>query len=492
MGIVIPAINWASIAPELVTSFTALAVLLLGAFFPRISNWFIAGISLLGVFLAFVASVLLWGSSELAFSKMLALDNYGLFFNFIFLICAALTILASTDYFERTSEKVEQPEYYGLLLFACVGMMFMAAGADLITIFLGLETMSIAIYILAGFVKTDIKGNEASIKYLLLGSFSTGFLVYGIALVFGATGSTNLMEIYRHLSLSSASVPTPMLLFGMALLIVGFGFKIASVPFHMWTPDVYEGAPTVVTAFMSVGVKAAAFAAFLRVFVYALPSLQPNWTAILWVLAILTMTIGNFAALLQVNIKRMLAYSSIAHAGYLMIGMVAAKHAANDIGTYSILFYLLAYTFMNMGAFIVVVLYGRHAEDNLNIGDYAGMGYKYPVLGATMAIFMFSLAGIPPTAGFMGKFYVFAAAIKGGFIDLAIIGVINSVLSVYYYLRVTVMIYMREPAADMPILKFSRPAVFAATIAALATMILGIFPDIFISLARQSVSMILG
>ena len=491
MGIVIPAINWASIAPELVIFSTAMAVLLLGAFFPRISSWFIAGISLLGVFLAFVATVLLWGSSELAFSNMLALDNYGLFFNFIFLICTALTILASIDYFGKMSEPVEHPEYYGLLLFACVGMMFMAAGADLITIFLGLETMSIAIYILAGFVKNDLKGNEAAIKYLLLGAFSTGFLLYGIALIFGATGSTNLVAIYKHLSLS-ANVSFPMLLFGMALLIVGFGFKIASVPFHMWTPDVYEGAPTVVTAFMAAGVKAAAFAAFLRVFVFALPSLQPNWTAILWVLAILTMTIGNLAALLQENIKRMLAYSSIAHAGYIMIGMVAAKHAANDIGTYSILYYLLAYTFMNMGAFIVVILYGRHAEDNLNIGDYAGMGYKYPVLGVTMAIFMFSLAGIPPTAGFVGKFYVFAAAIKGGFIDLAIIGVINSVLSVYYYLRVTVMIYMREPAADMPNLKFSRTATLATTIAALATLILGIFPEIFITLARQSVSMILG
>jgi NADH-quinone oxidoreductase subunit N len=372
-----------------------------------------------------------------------------------------------------------------------VGMMFMSAGADLITIFLGLETMSIAIYVLVGFVKKDIKGNEAAIKYLLLGSFSTGFLLYGIALIFGATGSTNLVAIYSHLNLS-ANVSFPMLLFGMAFLIVGFGFKIASVPFHMWTPDVYQGAPTVVTAFMSAGVKAAAFAAFLRVFVYALPSLQPNWTVILWVLAILTMTIGNLAALLQENIKRMLAYSSIAHAGYIMIGMVAARHAPNDIGTYSILYYLLAYTFMNMGAFIIVVLYGKHAEDNLNVGDYAGMGYKYPVLGATMAIFMFSLAGIPPTAGFMGKFYVFAAAVKGGFIDLAIIGVINSVLSVYYYLRVTIMIYMREPAADAPPLKFSRAATLATTIAALATMILGIFPDTFITLARQSVSMILG
>ncbi|MBN1615654.1 MAG: NADH-quinone oxidoreductase subunit N, partial [Deltaproteobacteria bacterium] len=230
----------------------------------------------------------------------------------------------------------------------------------------------------------------------------------------------------------------------------------------------------------------------LRVFVDALPALQPNWTAILWALAILTMTVGNLVALLQENIKRMLAYSSIAHAGYIMIGLVAASHAAGDMGSYSILYYLLAYTFMTMGAFIVVVLYGRHAEENLNISDYAGMGYKYPLLGVAMAIFMFSLAGVPPTAGFVGKFYIFASAVKGGFVDLAIIGIINSILSVYYYLRVTVMIYMREPAADSPALKFSRAATLATVIAAAATLILGILPGTFVSLARQSVSMILG
>jgi NADH-quinone oxidoreductase subunit N len=491
MSIVIPAVHWASIAPELVIVCTALTVLLLGAFSSRISHGFVAGVSLLGVLISLMVTISLWGRSELAFSNMHALDNYSLFFNVLFLICAALTILASMDYFGKMSETVEHPEYYALLLFAVTGMMFMASGTDLITIFLGLETMSIPIYVLVGFVRKDMKGNEAAIKYLLLGSFATAFLLYGIALLFGATGSTNLMAIYKYLNLSPG-VSSPMLLFGMAFLIVGFGFKIASVPFHMWAPDVYEGSPTVVTAFMSVGVKAAAFAAFLRVFVFALPSLQPNWTAILWVLAILTMTIGNLAALKQENIKRMLAYSSIAHAGYIMIGMVAARHGSDDIGTSSILYYLLAYTFMNMGAFMVVMLYGRQTEDNLNISDYAGIGYKYPALGAAMAIFMFSLAGIPPTAGFVGKFYIFASAVKGGFIDLAIIGVINSVLSVYYYLRVTIMIYMREPSANMPQLQFSRATTVAAILAAVATLVLGIFPQVFIDLARQSVSMILG
>jgi NADH-quinone oxidoreductase subunit N len=491
MNIVIPEINWASIAPELILFSTAMIVLMLGAIFPRISGRQVSGISLLGVLAAFVATVLLWGRSEPAFSKMIVLDNFGLFFNVIFLICMALTILVSIDYFDKTPGRTEQPEYYGLLMFACVGMMFMAAGADLIVIFLGLETMSISVYILAGFLKDDLKGNEAAIKYLLLGAFSTGFLLYGIALIFGATGSTNLAAIYENLRVG-ASLSSPMIVFGMALLIVGFGFKVAAVPFHMWMPDVYEGSPTVVTAFMSAGVKAAAFAAFLRVFVYALPALQPHWTAILWALAILTMTVGNLAALLQENIKRMLAYSSIAHAGYIMIGLTVARHAADDIGTYSILYYLLAYTFMTMGSFIVVILYGRHAEENLNISDYAGMGYKYPLLGVAMAVFMFSLAGIPPMAGFVGKFYIFAAAVKGGYIDLAVIGIINSILSVYYYLRVTVMIYMREPAADAPVLKFSRAATLATVIAAAATLILGIVPGTFISLARQSITMILG
>ncbi len=463
-----------------------MTLLLMGAFYPRVSGAVAAGISLLGVLISFSINASLWGRSELAFANMLALDNYHLFFNGLFLICTALTLLASIDYLGKCEGRVEYGEYFSLLLFSCVGMMFMAAGTDLITIFLGLETMSIAIYILAAFVKKDVRGNEAALKYLLLGAFSTGFLLFGIALIFGAAGSTNLVAICRSLK-TTAAMTEPMLLFGMGFLIVGFGFKIASVPFHMWTPDVYEGAPTVVTAFMSVGVKAAAFASFLRVFVYALPAVHPHWTAIVSVLAVLTMTVGNLAALLQENIKRMLAYSSIAHAGYLMIGLVAA-----DMGRYSILYYLMAYAFMNIGVFIVVILYGRKIEDNLNIKDYAGMGYRYPVLGAAMTIFMFSLAGIPPTAGFVGKFYLFAAAIKSGFVGLAIIGVLNSVLSVYYYLRVTVMIYMKEPTEETPSLTFSRPATLATTIAAMATMILGIFPGSFIALARQSVSIFLG
>jgi NADH-quinone oxidoreductase subunit N len=379
-------------------------------------------------------------------------------------------------------EEFEHGEYYVLVLFAAVGMMFMASAADLIIIFLGLETFSLAIYVLAGFFRTQPKSNESSLKYFLLGAFSTGFLLYGIALIYGATGTTNLKGIYEFVR-NIPLLTDPLLLIGMGLLIVGFGFKVASVPFHMWTPDVYEGAPTSITAFMSVGPKAAGFAAFLRVFLYALSSLQTDWVWILWVLAVLTMTLGNVVAIAQKNIKRMLAYSSIAHAGYILVAMVAAS----ELGTASVLYYILAYAFMNLGAFGVVILYGRKGEENIQVSDYSGMASKYPLLAAAMAIFMFSLAGIPPTAGFVGKFYIFSAAVKAGYIGLAIIGVLNSALSVYFYLRVTVMMYMRNPEKEFARLDMSPAMVIALIISVLGTLQMGITPSQYLDLARQSI-----
>jgi NADH-quinone oxidoreductase subunit N len=288
-----------------------------------------------------------------------------------------------------------------------------------------------------------------------------------------------IYEFVRNIPL----LTDPLLLIGMGLLIVGFGFKVASVPFHMWTPDVYEGAPTSITAFMSVGPKAAGFAAFLRVFLYALSSLQTDWVWILWVLAVLTMTLGNVVAIAQKNIKRMLAYSSIAHAGYILVAMVAAS----ELGTASVLYYILAYAFMNLGAFGVVILYGRKGEENIQVSDYSGMASKYPLLAAAMAIFMFSLAGIPPTAGFVGKFYIFSAAVKAGYIGLAIIGVLNSALSVYFYLRVTVMMYMRNPEKEFARLDMSPAMVIALIIAVLGTLQMGITPSQYLDLARQSI-----
>jgi NADH-quinone oxidoreductase subunit N len=379
-------------------------------------------------------------------------------------------------------EGFEHGEYYVLVLFAAVGMMFMASAADLIIIFLGLETFSLSLYVLAGFFRTQAKSNESALKYFLLGAFSTGFLLYGIALLYGATGTTNLKEIHEFLRVNP--LPNePLMLVSMGLLIVGFGFKVASVPFHMWTPDVYEGAPTPITAFMSVGSKAAGFAAFLRVFLYSLSSFQGEWLWVLWVLAVLTMTLGNLVAIAQQNIKRMLAYSSIAHAGYILIAMVAA----NDLGTASVLYYILAYAFMNLGAFGVVILFGRRGEENLLISDYSGMASKYPLLAALMATFMFSLAGIPPTAGFVGKFYIFSAAVKAGYIGLAVIGVLNSALSVYFYLRVTVMMYMRNPEKELAPLEWSPPMAISLFIAVFGTLQMGITPGAYLEVARKSI-----
>ncbi|MBW2146438.1 MAG: NADH-quinone oxidoreductase subunit N [Deltaproteobacteria bacterium] len=483
MNLAIPSVNIMVLAPELILTATALIILIVGAFFTRGYEGGLSYFALFGVVMAAVVSTQLWGREEMAFSNMWARDRFSLFFDYIIFITTALTILMSISYLKR--EGIDRAEYYALVLFAAVGMMIMAGGADLIVIFMGLETLSIAIYVLAGFLRKELRSNEASLKYFLLGAFSSAFLLYGIALTLGATGSTNLKVIAGFLSTHTMLANITMTV-AIALLIVGFGFKVASVPFHMWTPDVYEGAPTSVTAFMSVGVKAAAFAAFVRVFLYAFPSLAVNYTGILWVLAVLTMTLGNVVAIAQTNIKRMLAYSSIAHAGYLLVAMVAAS----EFGTTSILYYILAYAFMNLGAFGVIINYGRRGEENLNIDDYSGMGSKYPLLAAAMAIFMFSLAGIPPTAGFVGKFYIFSAAVKAGYVGLAIIGVLNSAVSVYYYLNVTVKIYMKEPIREIRLI--SSPAMTVAIAVAVAgVMAIGIYPSPCLQLARQAVKMLI-
>jgi len=484
MDLAIPEIDIVSLGPELILSIAAMLVLLFGVFLKKGGRAPAAYLSLLGIIFALISTIFLWGKSRYAFNDMILVDNFALFFNLVFLITAGVSILMSINYMKE--EGMDYVEFYALILFATVGMMFMAVGANLLTIFLGIETMSISIYVLAGFLRERDRSNESALKYLLLGAFSSAFLLYGIAMIYGATGTTDLRGISEFLSKAS-SLKDPMLLSGMGLLIVGFGFKIASVPFHMWTPDVYEGAPHSVTAFMSVGVKAAAFAAFVRVFSYSLSSLQTDWNHVLWILAVLTMTLGNMAAIAQSNIKRMLAYSSIAHAGYIMVGMVAA----GELGTWSILFYMLAYTFMNLGAFGVVIVFGRKGEENLDINDYSGMGFKYPALGLLMAVFLFSLAGIPPTAGFVGKFYIFSAAVKAGYIWLAIIGVMNSLVSVYYYLRITVMMYMKEPVKELGPLSLSPSMVIALIIAIAGTLLIGIFPSPYLDLARQSVPLLM-
>lgn len=479
IGFKIPAVNLLSVAPEIVLTVFALAVLLISVFSPRERQGFIGYISLFGLIITGAVSIALWNSSTRAFSGMIALDNFSLFFDLLLCIVGIITVLISMSYIKR--EGAERGEYCVLLLFSIVGMMIMASATDLITIFMGLETFSIAVYVLAGFLRHDLRSNESALKYFLLGAFSSCFFLYGIAIVYAVTGSTSLREISDFIK-NRAILDNIALIMAVGLLIVGFGFKIASVPFHMWTPDVYEGAPTPVTAFMSVGVKMAAFAGFVRVFLYCLPDLSANYTDILWGIAVATMTLGNLSALVQNNIKRLLAYSSIAHAGYIMVAMVAG----NELGKASILFYLLAYAFMNLGAFAVVIQYGRRGEENLDIRDYAGMGFKYPLLGAAMAVFLFSLAGIPPTAGFVGKFYIFSAAVKAGYIWLTIIGVLNSAVAVYYYLRITVMMYMREPTKEA-VIEIRPSMAVALAIATFFVLVIGIFPSHWLGLANQAI-----
>jgi NADH-quinone oxidoreductase subunit N len=440
-------------------------------------------IAIFTCFLAFLATYSLRaqsaGRATLAFGGMFVVDDFTLFFQWLFLVITAISALISMRFNER--ESINRGEYYALLLFACSGMLLMAASADLILTFLGIEILSIATYVLAGFKRNDVRSNESSLKYFLLGSFATAFLLYGIALIYGGSGSTNYRSIQAVAQLQGSVQVTTLI--GMGLLLVGFGFKVATVPFHAWAPDVYEGAPTPVTAFMTVGPKAAGFAALVRVLVEALPSLQPHWSGLLWVSAVLTMTVGNVVAILQTNVKRMLAYSAIAHAGYILIGIVAH----NKAGLGAVLFYLVVYTVMNAGAFCIVLSLSRKGDLRVNLDDYTGLGRKAPLAAASLSIFLISLAGFPLTGGFMGKFYLFSAAIQQGYIGLAIIAVLNSLVSVFYYFRLMVVMYMKEAYEAQPQPDpISLPVLGITLVAALGVLWLGVYPAPFHNLATQS------
>lgn len=421
----------------------------------------------------------LWDSSETAFGGMVIVDNFSLFFNLIFLSACGLTILLSVRYLKV--EEINLGEYYVLLLVATLGMMIMACAGNLLIVFLGIETLSISLYVLAGMNRRRMVSGEAALKYLLLGAFATGFLLYGMALIYGATGTIDLKELAQHLA--GAEQAEPVLLVGMVLLMVGFAFKASLVPFHFWAPDVYQGAPTPATAFMATGGKAAAFAVFFRVFTAALPELQAHWGPVLWALAILTMTVANVTALWQENVKRMLAFSSVAHAGYLLIAVLAG----GEWGGASLIFYLAAYTVMNIGAFGVLAALCRKDNPNETLNDIRGLGFRRPVLAAAMTLFLLSLGGIPPTAGFLAKLYVFAAGIRADLLPLVIVAVINAVISIYYYLRVTVYMYMREPedsaAGEPP----SLLATIGLLICAAGVLILGIFPGLILDVVKNSV-----
>jgi NADH-quinone oxidoreductase subunit N len=478
-----PAINFKLILPEIILCVFAILIMLLDPFLSKGRKMISGHMAWVAIVLAFLANLSLWDLQETTFSEMFLVDNYATFFKFIFLIGSFLIIFVSMNYLKR--EEILHGEYFSLILFSTLGMMLLASGFDLVTIFLGLEIMSVSLYVLAGFKKGDLISNEASLKYFLMGAFATGFLLYGIVMIYGSVGSTNLEQIIKSIALGQAG-PSLLVWAGAGLLLVGFGFKIASVPFHMWVPDVYQGAPTPVTAFISAGPKAAGFAALLRVFLFSFVTIKVDWTAIVWIMAALTMTVGNAIAIAQSDIKRMLAYSSIAHAGYVLVALVAG----GETGVSSALFYLLAYTFMNVGAFTVVIALGRKGQENTALDDYSGLGTRSPLLAVVMSVFMFSLAGFPPTAGFMGKFYVFSAAVKSGFLGLVIIGVLNSLVSVYYYLRVVVLMFMHppQPEAQRVPLAFGTGLVLLLSI--WGVLQLGVFPDSLLNLAQASVSSI--
>ncbi|MEX2146246.1 MAG: NADH-quinone oxidoreductase subunit N [Candidatus Rokuibacteriota bacterium] len=480
-----PEVALGALLPVLVVLGAAALVLVLDLLPPRHGKQHLGGVALLGIVGALLASLWQWGTEARAFRDMVVLDGYALFFNIIIGYAAALAVLLSMDYLRRNG--VESGEYYALVLFSMAGMMLLASAGDLIVVFLAIELMSLSLYVLAGLFKTRLASGEASMKYFLLGAFASSFLLYGIALVYGATGSTSFDRIAAALPPGRAL--DALFLVGLALLLVGFGFKISSVPFHSWAPDVYQGAPTSVTAFIATGSKAAAFAAMMRLLFVALRSAQPDWSALLWVVAAVTMTVGNVVAIAQSNFKRLLAYSSIAHVGYMLVGVVAG----GTLGAGSVLFYLLAYTFTTAGTFGVIALCERAGEEAVDVGDYAGLARRHPLLAATLALFLLSLVGIPPLAGFVGKFYLFGAAVRSGYVWLAVVGVLNSAVAAYYYLRVIVYMYMREPDGS------STPAVYAPSFAgglALAIslagiVLLGLMPAPFVDLAQSAVAPLL-
>jgi NADH-quinone oxidoreductase subunit N len=474
----IPEVNLGGILPAIVVSITGMIIMLVGLLVRRGAGTVGGLVGLAGVLIGLAANSALRLGGTRAFSGFVAVDSYSWFFNILILLATAITILMSMRYL--VDEGLALYEYFALLLFASAGMMFMVCGNHILLIFVGLETLSISVYVLAGILPGNPKSSEAALKYLLLGAFSSGVFLYGAALLYGSAGSLSLEQLSRYFH---GGAPSKMAVVGIGLLLAGFAFKVAAVPFHMWTPDVYEGAPSPITGFMSVGVKAAAFAAFVRVFFESVSTMHAQWAQFLWILAALTMILGNLAALVQDNIKRMLAYSSIAHAGYIMIGMIAG----GKTGTSAILYYLLAYTFTNLGAFAIVTLVGRQGEEKVFIDDYRGLAKQNPLLALLMSIFMFSLAGIPPTAGFVGKFAIFSAAISAGYIWLVIIGVLTSAASVFYYFRIVMKMYMEVPEVEPAGFKFGAGMVLALTFAVVGVLYIGIFPTTYLNLALESV-----
>jgi NADH-quinone oxidoreductase subunit N len=475
-----PSLNVLLILPVLLIAGTAILLMLVDLFVPDGKKRWLAWLSLVGIVAAFVQSLGLWGYEGGTFTPeggtpMVVIDNYGTFLNIILLFTAALTVLLSINYLRKAD--IDRGEYYYLMLFSVSGMMLMGVANDLILIFLSLELLSIPLYVLSGFARPRVDSEESAMKYFLLGAFASSFLVFGIALIYGATGTTALPEVAAKVGSGGT-----LALAGAVLVLVGLAFKVAAVPFHMWTPDVYEGAPTSVTAFMSVGAKVAGFAAMIRVFVYAMPDLGDSWVPAVAVLSALTMILGNVVALAQQNIKRMLAYSSIAHAGFIMMAVASATRT--DEGVAAALFYMLAYVFTNLGVFAIIVTVERRERQGLDLDDYKGLAKKSPWLALALAYFMLSLTGIPPTGGFVAKFSVFGAALEADLLWLAIVGVVTSVVSAYFYLRPVFYAFMYDGDGEITL----RPATnLAITIGLVVTFLLGIFPGPWLEAAQEAV-----
>ncbi len=506
----LPVVDIGTIVPELIVAITGLIVLVADLFGSSERRKSLSIISLVGLTLAFLATWMLMagGRDEIAFSGMVVVDRYAQFFKLIFIMSAFFTILMSPRYLSINN--ISQNEYYELILFCTLGMMVMAAAGDLVTIYIGLELMAIGIYLMAGFQRDNPRSSEASIKYFLLGAFASAILLYGMSFLYGVTGTTSLAGIHDYLDLikdtanSSAMINYKMIMLALVLMTTGFAFKIAAVPFHMWTPDVYEGAPTPLTAFMSVGPKVAGFAVIMRVYIVSLDALVSDWTLLFSMLAILTMIVGNVVAVAQQSVKRMLAYSSIAHAGYLLVGVISAGSArfgvSGEVGFIrasesmtAVMVYLFSYLFMNMGAFAILIALGRAGDPRESLEDFAGLARRRPLLAGLMTVLLLSLAGIPGTFGFIGKLYIFKAALDTYNTNLAIIGILASVVAAFYYIRVVVYMYMRESedetASDV------EPAwatVYAAVTATGFTIFFGLYPVWIVGMAKEAIERFLA
>ncbi len=471
--------TYTALYPILTIVTGALLIILLEVFLKKEKKDYLGFIAVLFLLASGAECIKFWNKDFSYFEGTLLLDKFALFFFLILILAVIFITLISLKYLSL--QNADHGEYYSLLLFALSGMMIMVSSRDFLVIFLGLEVLSMASYALAGLKKNDERSSEAAIKYFLLGSFASAFLVFGIALLYGAVFSTDISTIMNFFN--SETSLSLMALTGMAFIIIGFGFKIAVVPFHMWTPDVYQGSPTPVTAFFSVGPKAAGFAVLMRIFF-------PFWKQainseiffhILWILSVLTMVVGNLVALRQKNVKRILAYSSIAHAGYILIAILANDNSG-------LLFYLTVYLFMNIGAFSAVIALSRKGKEFLELEDYSGIGFRYPWIGATLTVFLFSLAGFPPTGGFLAKFYIFSAAVHKGLVPLVIIGVLASLISVFYYLRIIIYMYMREPTRNVEIFAYN-PALFLVLFLCLyGVLMMGIFPGNILIYIKQAVA----